>query len=134
MSESKMGRPPIDIDMDQLAALCRMKPTLEDCAAFFKCSTDTIERRIREATELTFADFREQSLVHTRFDLIRKAIKKAEHSDTMHIFCLKNFCGFSDNNKIEITGRDGGAIEQSHSIERVDIKDRVKQIKGESQE
>jgi AraC-like DNA-binding protein len=94
--QSKMGRPPIDIDMDQLAALCRMKPTQEDCAAFFKCSPDTIANKIKDETGLTFSEFREQSLVHTRFDLIRKAIKKADHSDTMHIFCLKNLCGWSD--------------------------------------
>jgi AraC-like DNA-binding protein len=100
---SKMGRPTIEIDLDQLSALCRMKPTLEDCAAFFKCSTDTVERRIREATELTFAEFREQSLVHTRFDLIRKAIKKADQSDTMHIFCLKNLCGWADKTESHTT-------------------------------
>ncbi len=93
----------IEVDFDQLKALCRMKPTLEDCAAFFKCSPDTIERRIKEHTKsddnpkgLTFAEFREQSLVHTRFDLIRKALKKADQSDVMHIFCLKNLGGWRD--------------------------------------
>lgn len=32
--KKKMGRPKIDIDMQQLAAFCRLKPRLVDCAAF----------------------------------------------------------------------------------------------------
>lgn len=99
---AKMGRPNADIDMDQLAALCRMKPTQEDCAAFFKCHPDTIGNRIKEETGLTFSEFREQSLVHTRFDLIRKAIKKADKSDVMHIFALKNLCGWSDKQESDV--------------------------------
>lgn len=91
------GRPTKDIDLDQLAALCRMKPTQKDCADFFKVSVDTIARKIKDASGLTFAEFRDQNMVHTRFSLIRKAIKKAENGDnTMLIFCLKNMCGWRD--------------------------------------
>lgn len=128
---SKMGRPLIDIDMDQLGALCRMKPTQEDCAAFFKCSTDTIANKIKEATGLTFSEFRDQNMVHTRFDLVRKAIKKAEQSDTMHIFCLKNLCDWGDKQSVELSGPNGGAIEQSLKVEPIDLNDRVKQLKGQ---
>lgn len=104
-----MARPQIEIDMEQLAGLLRMKPTAEDCAAFFKCSVDTIERRIKEFTTsaehpegLTFAEFRDQNMVHTRFSLIRSAIKKSEQSDTMHIFCLKNLCDWGDKRPGEV--------------------------------
>ena len=86
----------VTIDINQLQAFCRMKPTLADCAAFFKCSEDTIERRIRKVAGVSFAVFREQNMVQTRFDLIRSAIQKSERSDTMHIFCLKNLCDWKD--------------------------------------
>ena len=87
----------IVIDIEELSALCRLKPTLKDCAAFFKCSEDTIERRIKEATGQTFAEFREQNMVFTRYDLVRRAIQKASSGDnTMLIFCLKNLCGWAD--------------------------------------
>jgi hypothetical protein len=90
--------------MNQLQALMRLKPTAEDCAAFFQCSVDTIERRIKEYTTtdelpdgLSFAEFREQNMVHTRFSLIRTALKKADSGDnTMLIFSLKNLCGWRD--------------------------------------
>lgn len=96
-----MGRPAIPIDIEQLAAFCRLKPSKADCAAFFKCHEASIDRIIQKKTGLTFAAFRQQNLVHTRFDLIRKAIRKAEQSDTMHIFCLKNLCDWSDKLKTE---------------------------------
>jgi hypothetical protein len=93
----KSGRPEIEIDLEQLKVFCRLKPSLEDCAAFYKCSSDTIERRIREATGLPFAVFRDQSMVHTRFELVRKAIQKANNGDNdMHKFCLKNLCGWGE--------------------------------------
>jgi len=124
---AKMGAPKIEIDLDQLSALCRMKPTLEDCAAFFKCSPDTVERRIKEATDLTFADFREQSLVHTRFDLIRKAIKKADQSDTMHIYCLKNLAGWRDKQPDEVDK----TVVTTVNVNPSELEERIKQIKGE---
>lgn len=97
MSNAKMGRPPVDIDMDKLATLMRYKPTAKDCAAFFKCSVDTIENRIREYAGVTFSEFRDQNMVHTRFSLIQSAIRRGMAGDnTMHIFCLKNLCGWSD--------------------------------------
>lgn len=104
-----MARPPIVIDLNELSALMRLMPTAKDCAAFFKCSVDTIERRIRDATTtkenpdgLSFAEFREQNMVHTRMTLVRKALKEAEKgNNTMLIFCLKNLCGWRDKQEGE---------------------------------
>jgi len=82
---------------EKLKALMRLKPTLEDTAAFFECTARTIERYIRKEFDLTFVDFREQNMVHTRLTLIRTAIGKAERGDNvMLIFCLKNLCGWKD--------------------------------------
>ena len=92
-----MARPKIKIDPGQLEAIMRMKPTLEDTAAFFNCSEDTIEREIKETSGLSFAEFRRQKGVATRFELIRAAQQKALNGDNcMLIFCLKNLCGWAD--------------------------------------
>jgi len=112
-------RPKIKIEQHQLEALCRLNPTLKDCAAYFKCSEDTIERRSKEWGYKTFADLKEQNMVYTRLGLIRSAVKKAENGDNiMLIFCLKNLCGWSDkredtvnqnqNISIEIQDEDNG--------------------------
>lgn len=103
---AEMGRPKKNIDLVQLKALMRLKPSREDTAAFFECHPDTIDKLIRKEFDLTFSEFREQNMVHTRFSLIRKAIQKAEGGDNvMLIFCLKNLCGWTDKhestNKIE---------------------------------
>lgn len=100
--------------MEQLGALCRMKPTRADCAAFFQCSEDTIERRIKEETGLKFAEFRERHFVKTIYDLQREALKRAKKSDTILIFALKNFCNWSDKqseNNIQVNvNSDNAAI------------------------
>jgi hypothetical protein len=81
-----------------------MKPTTADVAAFFDCSEDTIERHIKKTYRKSFAAFRGENMVHTRFSLIRTALAKAENGDnTMLIFCLKNLCGWKDKPESEET-------------------------------
>lgn len=127
---ANLGRPEIQIDMDELGVFCRMKPTLRECAEFFKCSEDTIERRIKEAFGVTFAEFRDQNMTHTRFSLIRKAIRKAEDGDnTMLIFCLKNLCGWRDR-----PSGDGDKIimdSRLTSMSDFDLDERIRALKQE---
>lgn len=103
-----MARPRIEIDQDQLEALCRMNPTLKDASAFFKVSEDTIERRCKEFGYADFADCRQQNMVHTRLKLIRKALEMAEvkGNTAMMIFCLKNLCGWVDKVENTVTTKD----------------------------
>ena len=91
------------IDEHQLRGLLRLKPTQKDCAAFFNCSEDTIERACRKYGGKSFADFRDENMAHTRFALVREAIHQAtkKGNSTMLIFCLKNVCNWKD--KVEET-------------------------------
>lgn len=92
-----MGRPRKEIDENQLRALCRLKPRIEDVAAFFQCSIDTVEKRIKELGYPSFTVFRQENMVHTRFGLVRKAIQMGEAGNVpMLIFSLKNLCGWTD--------------------------------------
>jgi hypothetical protein len=103
--KKKMGRPRVFTpEMDkQLHALLRMRPTLEDTAAFFQCGTTTVEEHIRREYDLTFRELRDQCFVHTRYDLVRRAINKAQNGDNqMHIICLKNLCGWRE--KVDHSG------------------------------
>lgn len=97
-----MARPKIEIPQEKLEALCRLNPTLKDCAAFFQCSEDTIELRAKEFGYASFTDLRAKNMVHTRLNLIRTAVKQAENGNTtMLIFSLKNLCGWADKQEVE---------------------------------
>jgi len=108
MAESvkkKMGRPKVfTSEMDkQLQALLRMRPSLEDTAAFFQCGTTTVEEHIKNEHGITFRELRDQCFVHTRYDLVRRAINKAQSGDNqMHIICLKNLCNWRE--KVDHSG------------------------------
>lgn len=100
MEKNKGGRPPVEIDIPKLKGLLRLKPTLADTAAFFEVSERSIERFIDKNFHCTFVEFRDQNMVHTRLNLIRKAISEAtkdKPNTAMLIFCLKNLCGWKDN-------------------------------------
>ena len=94
------GRPQKKLDRTQLAKIMELRPTLDQTAAIFGVSQDTIERRIREWDSLSFAEFRDKNMNHTRIKLSQKALDLAlAGNTTMLIFCLKNFCGWSDKYK-----------------------------------
>ena len=98
----------VNIDKEKLKALMRLKPTQGDTAAFFECSEDTIDRYIKKNFKVTYAEFREQNMVHTRFSLVRKALQKANNGDNvMLIFCLKNLCGWQDRTEQIISDGQG---------------------------
>lgn len=97
------------IDTGQYEALMRMKPTLADTAAFFKCSPKTIQRFCEDTFKCTFTEKRDKEMVHTRHDLIRMAIARAEKSDMLLIFCLKNLCGWMSEPKQAPDNPDGQA-------------------------
>jgi hypothetical protein len=97
-----MARPPTVIDPHRLEALMRLKPTKEDTASFFQCSPSTIDRFIRDNYGQTYAEFRDAGMVHTRFEMIRRAIERSKTSDAILIFCLKNLCGWRDRQEEEV--------------------------------
>lgn len=101
-----MAKAVIPIDATKFKALMRLKPTIEDTAAFFECSHDTIERYARKTFKMSYASFREQNAVHTRFSLVRTALQQAQSGNTaMLIFCLKNLCGWKDRHDIGISSK-----------------------------
>jgi AraC-like DNA-binding protein len=136
-AKPKMGRPLgsiIEIDMEKLASLMRLDPKREDAAAQMGCSVDTIERRIKETTGLTYNEFKEYHMAGVRLSLRQKAIKMAQEGDTtMLIKCLNHFDGWSDKGAgVQVNVQNN--VNQNVTIEPVDLEDRIKQIKGESGE
>ena len=88
-NRGKMGRPRVEIDMEQLAKLCEIHCTLEETAGFFDCSADTIERRVAEQTEYaTFAEYAAQHRGKGRTVLRRLQYQKAIKGDTKMLIWL----------------------------------------------
>lgn len=99
------GRVKKFIDETKLKELMRYRPTLSDCAAWFNCSEDTIERRIKELEHLNFAEFRAKYLGRTKLTLIQRAMSMALEGDKVMLkFCLKNLAGWSEDPSIHLEG------------------------------
>lgn len=130
--KNKGGRPKELVDMDKLATFMRFRPTQQDCADFFGVSVNTIDRRIKEATGETYLEFRNRNFVKTRFNLINNALLRAEKSDTLLVFCLKNFCGWRDKIEQETTVSvkpyvmqltDGSQLVMGHDTKQLEPKE-----------
>ncbi len=106
------------VNLADLERFMRIKPSLADTAAWFRVSPHTIERVVEETWKITFIEFREQRMVETRHNLIRKAIEMGENGNAlMLIFALKNLCGWKE--KHEHTGPDGGPIKHKIDLDAV---------------
>ena len=107
-----MPNPRVDIDLNKLKEFMRLKPTSADAAAFFDVSRSALERLIRDKFDQTFSEFREAHMVHTRMNLVRRAIELGMNGNvTMLIFCLKNLCDWGDRDREKAQDKPGEANE-----------------------
>ncbi len=92
-----MARPKLDIDATEVYSLAKLHCTNEEIAAFFGCSTDTIERR--------FAGQLAKGKAEGKLSLRRMQWRRAEKgSDTMLIFLGKQYLGQADKTETEHSG------------------------------
>lgn len=88
-----MGRPKIKIDRKSFEKLCFLQCTLEEVAAFFCCSVDTIERWCKREYRASFAEVFGQKRQVGKISLRRAQFRLAERSATMAIFMGKQYLG-----------------------------------------
>jgi AraC-like DNA-binding protein len=93
-----MSRPEKNIDLDDLQKILTLYPSMDEVSAWFDCSPDTVERRVREVWGITFKELRERSAGRTRLLLKRRAIAKAleEDNEKMLLFCLRTMTDLDD--------------------------------------
>ena len=103
IQEDIIGRPEINIDLNELRDLMKFYPTLDEAAGWFNCSPDTIERRVKENLNLTYAEFRKRFSGKTRLMIKRKAITMAleENNEKMLLYCLRTMTDLDDRAKPE---------------------------------
>jgi hypothetical protein len=94
---------------DKLDGLLAYKSSLVVCADILDCHENTIKNHIKKRYGVTFTEYADKKLSRTKVKLVQKAIESAMSGNTtMHIFCLKNICKWSDNNDSQV---DIGKIE-----------------------
>lgn len=97
-----MARPTVMTEekIELLEKICRLKPTLEDCATFLKVDSSTIEKWIRKNHDLSFSEFREQNMAHTRFMIVRNLLSLCEQKNLgALIWTSKNLLGWREKNE-----------------------------------
>jgi len=104
----KMGRPKIEVNIKELIKLCAMQCTEQEIADWFHCSVDTIDRRIKEESNETFAVFFAKHRVEGKIALRRNMFNLAAKHPSMAIFMAKNWLGMKETQ--EITGAEGEPI------------------------
>lgn len=114
-----MSRPEIDISLSELKFLMRFYPSLDEVSAWFECSSDTIERRVKEEWGMSFKEFRDKNTGKTRLLLKRKAITKAleEDNEKMLLYCLRTMTDIDDRAKNPIS--DKSNMELNYKLEFV---------------
>lgn len=95
----KMGRPKVDIDIQQFEKLCNIQCTKEEIAGWFDCSEDTIENFCKKNYKTTFSAVFKSLSGKGKVSLRRNQFKLSETNVTMAIFLGKQYLGQSD--KIE---------------------------------
>lgn len=137
----KNGRPRIEIVLDQLLNLVRMHCTAAECASFFRMSTDTLDRRIKELTDVEtgelfkgFADYYKKESPYGRASLRRMLYESArDGSVPVQIFLAKQpeekgGLGMSDKIDHEIAG----TVEHKQVIDwdAIPLDDRMRMLEA----
>ncbi len=100
-----MGRKKIDIDYRQLDKLLALQSTLKECAYYFNCSEDTIERCVKRDKGISFKEYRDLKKQAGLISLRRNQFQLSEKNAAMAIFLGKNYLGQKDSidSKVDIT-------------------------------
>lgn len=101
--KNKGGRPPKQIDLDQVKQLAALQCTDWEICSVLGISQDTFARR---KADPEFAQMMEQGKAMGKLSLRRAHFKLAQTNPAVHIFACKNWLGMSD--KVDVVGEDVG--------------------------
>ena len=96
------GRPPVKIDEEQFNKLCALHCTMDEIAAFFNCSDDTVREWCKRTFDCTFSEVYKNKAAMGNMSLRRYQFKMAEKSVPMAIFLGKNWLGQTDKSETTV--------------------------------
>lgn len=110
-ADGPAGRPRIEINEEALRRLCQLHATLVECAAFFRVSEDTIERRCKELGYAHFAEFQAENRAVGNVSIRRKQYQLAMEGDkTMLIWLGKQMLGQTDRADQTLQHKGSGVV------------------------
>ena len=116
------GRPPKFLDYELLQEACTIHCTGEECASLLDMSYETLDNKLIAEGHGGFLEYFKKHSTNGKMSLRRRQWHKAIDDDntTMQIWLGKQNLGQSDRTKSEITGKDGGPVEQKITTTPVD--------------
>lgn len=84
----KMGRPVLSIDWETFEKLLEYQASLEEIAAWFKMSADTVETRVKEKFGRTFSEVSREYRGLGKLSLRRKQYQEAMKGNTKLLIWL----------------------------------------------
>ena len=94
--EIKMGRPSIEIDVEEFEKLCNIQCTELEIAGFFNCSDDTINNWCKKQYGETFSEVFKKLSAPGKISLRRTQFRQASESVPMAIWLGKQYLGQTD--------------------------------------
>jgi hypothetical protein len=108
---AKRGPKPIQIDWEQFDKLCYIQCSLLEIAAFFECSEDTIENKVKQTHGIKFSDYSKQKRGKGKISLRRKQFDQAMHGNTTLLIWLgKQYLEQSDKQESKIEQQQTGEV------------------------
>lgn len=103
-----MARPKIEIDFDMVKKLCAIQCTGQEIADVLDVSYDTLERRVKEVYQISFADYIKKHSANGKMSLRRKQHEVAMNGNTtMLVWLGKQYLGQTDKQVVDNTSSDG---------------------------
>ena len=103
-----MARPKIEIDFDMVKKLCAIQCTGQEIADVLDVSYDTLERRVKEVYQISFADYIKKHSANGKMSLRRKQHEVAMSGNTtMLVWLGKQYLGQTDKQIVDNTSSDG---------------------------
>ena len=118
-----MARPKIEIDSDMVKKLCAIQCTGQEIADVLDVSYDTLERRVKEAYQISFADYIKRHSANGKMSLRRKQHEVAMNGNTtMLVWLGKQYLGQTDKQVVDNTSSDG-SMSPNLKIEFINASD-----------
>ena len=125
VEKNKGGRPLFEVDYKKLENLCAIFCTGKECASVLGCHYDTLAKKVKEKTALSFPDYFKRNSAPGRVSLREKQFEAAHDGNvTMMIWLGKQILGQKDKSYNEIEDK----TPEVKNMTDEELKDRLREL------